>query len=77
MTVMPHPSVPPSQLRLSVAPMMDWTDTHCRVFHRVLAPHAKFPSVERASCTFGAPMLLTGNDYAALAAEVEDAVRSL
>jgi tRNA-dihydrouridine synthase A len=28
-------------LRLSVAPMMDWTDTHCRVFHRILAPHAR------------------------------------
>jgi len=41
MADMPHPSVPPSQLRLSVAPMMDWTDTHCRVFHRVLAPHAR------------------------------------
>ena len=26
--------------RLSVAPMMDWTDRHCRVFHRILAPHA-------------------------------------
>ena len=26
--------------RLSVAPMMDWTDTHCRSFHRLLAPHA-------------------------------------
>ena len=26
--------------RLSVAPMMDWTDRHCRVFHRMLAPHA-------------------------------------
>ncbi len=26
--------------RLSVAPMMDWTDTHCRAFHRVLAPSA-------------------------------------
>jgi len=25
---------------LSVAPMMDWTDTHCRSFHRILAPHA-------------------------------------
>ena len=25
-------------IRLSVAPMMDWTDRHCRVFHRVLAP---------------------------------------
>ena len=32
---------PPDQIRLSVAPMMDWTDTHCRVFHRLLAPHAR------------------------------------
>ncbi|HEY6940577.1 tRNA dihydrouridine(20/20a) synthase DusA [Dokdonella sp.] len=24
----------------SVAPMMDWTDRHCRYFHRLLAPHA-------------------------------------
>ncbi|MDR6842747.1 tRNA dihydrouridine(20/20a) synthase DusA [Pseudoxanthomonas sacheonensis] len=28
-------------LRLSVAPMMDWTDSHCRVFHRLLAPRAR------------------------------------
>ncbi|WP_140909401.1 tRNA dihydrouridine(20/20a) synthase DusA [Cognatiluteimonas lumbrici] len=28
-------------VRLSVAPMMDWTDTHCRVFHRIVAPHAR------------------------------------
>ena len=27
--------------RLSVAPMMDWTDRHCRAFHRLLAPHAR------------------------------------
>ena len=27
-------------VRLSVAPMMDWTDRHCRYFHRLLAPHA-------------------------------------
>ncbi|MCW8926827.1 MAG: tRNA dihydrouridine(20/20a) synthase DusA [Xanthomonadales bacterium] len=26
--------------RLSVAPMMDWTDRHCRFFHRLLAPSA-------------------------------------
>jgi len=26
---------------LSVAPMMDWTDRHCRYFHRLLAPHAR------------------------------------
>ena len=25
---------------LAVAPMMDWTDRHCRFFHRLLAPHA-------------------------------------
>ncbi|MGB2436880.1 MAG: tRNA dihydrouridine(20/20a) synthase DusA [Candidatus Puniceispirillales bacterium] len=26
--------------QLSVAPMMDWTDRHCRYFHRLLAPEA-------------------------------------
>ncbi len=26
--------------RLSVAPMMDWTDRHCRVFHRAMSRHA-------------------------------------
>ena len=26
--------------RFCVAPMMDWTDRHCRVFHRHLAPNA-------------------------------------
>ncbi len=26
--------------RLSVAPMMDWTDRHCRYFHRLLSGHA-------------------------------------
>ncbi|MCZ8164159.1 tRNA dihydrouridine(20/20a) synthase DusA [Silanimonas sp.] len=31
-----HPPVTGS--RLSVAPMMDWTDTHCRSFHRVMSP---------------------------------------
>ena len=25
---------------LSVAPMMDWTDRHCRYFHRLISPHA-------------------------------------
>jgi tRNA-dihydrouridine synthase A len=34
-------SIPAAHLRLSVAPMMDWTDTHCRNFHRLLAPHAR------------------------------------
>lgn len=27
--------------RLCVAPMMDWTDPHCRYFHRLLSPHAR------------------------------------
>lgn len=26
--------------RLCVAPMMDWTDRHCRFFHRLLSPNA-------------------------------------
>ncbi|MEZ5461327.1 tRNA dihydrouridine(20/20a) synthase DusA [Dokdonella sp.] len=30
-----------SAWRLSVAPMMDWTDRHCRYFHRLLSPHAR------------------------------------
>ena len=31
----------PDSIKLSVAPMMDWTDRHCRVFHRLLAPKAR------------------------------------
>jgi tRNA-dihydrouridine synthase A len=31
---------PFSPWRLSVAPMMDWTDRHCRYFHRLLSRHA-------------------------------------
>jgi tRNA-dihydrouridine synthase A len=33
---MPHPL----DRRLSVAPMMDWTDRHCRYFLRLIAPRA-------------------------------------
>jgi tRNA-dihydrouridine synthase A len=29
------------QFRFSVAPMMDWTDRHCRVFHRLLTRRAR------------------------------------
>src|SRR3954467_2925591 len=29
------------QTRFSVAPMMDWTDRHCRVFHRLMTRRAK------------------------------------
>lgn len=30
-----------SSIRFSVAPMMDWTDRHCRVFHRLLTRRAR------------------------------------
>jgi len=33
-------SMKPLDRRLCVAPMMDWTDRHCRYFHRLLAPSA-------------------------------------
>ena len=36
---MTHAAYPLSH-RFSVAPMMDWTDRHCRVFHRALSRHA-------------------------------------
>ena len=39
---MPTPPTPQigQSSRLSVAPMMDWTDRHCRAFHRVLSQEA-------------------------------------
>ncbi|MDG2474741.1 MAG: tRNA-dihydrouridine synthase, partial [Paracoccaceae bacterium] len=36
--------------RLSVAPMMNWTDRHCRVFHRLLSKN----------CLLYSEMLTTG-----------------
>ena len=39
MSVPETPSAAP--WRLSVAPMMDWTDRHCRYFHRLLSPNAR------------------------------------
>lgn len=33
-------AVPDTMWRLSVAPMMDWTDRHCRYLHRLLSRHA-------------------------------------
>jgi tRNA-dihydrouridine synthase A len=37
----PTAPVPLSPWRLSVAPMMDWTDRHCRHFHRLITRHAR------------------------------------
>ncbi|MEY4412708.1 MAG: hypothetical protein RIQ53_1, partial [Pseudomonadota bacterium] len=36
---MPGPD--PSPWRLSVAPMMAWTDRHCRHFHRLITRHTR------------------------------------
>jgi long-chain acyl-CoA synthetase len=44
---------------------------------RILHQTWKFPARGRATVSFGAPMLLKGSDYAALAAQIEAAVRSL
>lgn len=33
--------VTPSIYRLCTAPMMDWSDRHCRFYFRLLAPHAR------------------------------------
>ena len=32
---------PKQNLKISVAPMMDWTDRHCRWFHRQLSAHTR------------------------------------
>ncbi|MCP5146317.1 MAG: tRNA dihydrouridine(20/20a) synthase DusA [Gammaproteobacteria bacterium] len=37
-------TIAPRAIRLSVAPMLDKTDTHCRYFHRLLAPDARLYS---------------------------------
>ncbi len=43
----PHPETAPAteqpagDWRLSVAPMMDWTDRHCRYFHRLITRRAR------------------------------------
>jgi long-chain acyl-CoA synthetase len=48
-----------------------------RGLDQVLPRHARWPSVSQARCSFGPPITLTGNDYAALAAQVEAAVKAL
>jgi tRNA-dihydrouridine synthase A len=35
------PAASASAWRLCVAPMIDWTDRHCRYFHRLLSRHAR------------------------------------
>ncbi|MEN9631525.1 MAG: hypothetical protein RJA10_4753 [Pseudomonadota bacterium] len=38
---MNQPTPATSPWRLSVAPMMDWTDRHCRYFHRLITRHTR------------------------------------
>jgi len=44
---------------------------------KILQRHMRWPTVGSARVAFGTPISLTGNDYAALARRVEEAVRSL
>ncbi len=50
--------------RFSVAPMMDWTDRHCRVFHRILTRRARLYSemVTADAVVFGPRERLLGFD---------------
>lgn len=70
--------------RLSVAPMMDWTDRHCRVFHRKISRHSRLytemvtaPALVRGgarhllaheACEYPLTVQLGGADPAELAA---------
>jgi long-chain acyl-CoA synthetase len=48
-----------------------------RGLNTVLSRHSRWPTISRASCAFGAPISLTGNDYGALAERVRQAVAAL
>ena len=48
-----------------------------RGLDRILERHSRWPTTGPAQVAFGTPISLTGNDYASLARQVEDAVRSL
>jgi tRNA-dihydrouridine synthase A len=58
------PMLRPSDLRFSVAPMMDWTDRHCRVFHRLLSRRARLYTemVTADAIVFGPRERLLGFD---------------
>jgi long-chain acyl-CoA synthetase len=48
-----------------------------RGLDQILERHMRWPTVGRAQVAFGMPISLTGNDYAMMAKQVEEAVRSL
>ena len=55
---------PNQEFRFSVAPMMDWTDRHCRIFHRLLTRRARLYSemVTADAVVFGPRERLLGFD---------------
>ena len=54
----------PEALRFCVAPMMDWTDRHCRAFHRILSRRARLYTemVTTAAVLHGDRGRLLGHD---------------
>ena len=54
----------PYSARFSVAPMMDWTDRHCRAFHRLLTRRARLYTemVTADAVVFGPRERLIGFD---------------
>ena len=55
---------PNQSFRFSVAPMMDWTDRHCRAFHRILTRRARLYTemVTADAVVFGPRERLIGFD---------------
>jgi tRNA-dihydrouridine synthase A len=55
---------PIQQFRFSIAPMMDWTDRHCRFFHRILTRRARLYTemVTADAVVFGPRERLIGFD---------------
>src|SRR6202453_4181919 len=55
---------PNQEFRFSVAPMMDWTDRHCRAFHRLLTRRTRLYTemVTAAALIFGPRERLIGFD---------------
>jgi tRNA-dihydrouridine synthase A len=63
-TTAPPAAISHSPWRLCVAPMMDWTDRHCRYFHRLLSPNARLYTemVVAQAAIFGDRQRLLGFD---------------
>jgi 1-acyl-sn-glycerol-3-phosphate acyltransferase len=60
-----------ARLRIPVVPV------RLEGLQQVLHKSAKFPTPGRVRVKFGSPLRLEGDDYAALAKQIEDAIRNL